>query len=59
MKGFLVSMLLVLGKKLFGNLYKKVIVMLIMLGAYIALGITLKIMWNGFKKKYIPFLAKK
>ena len=48
MKGFLVSMLLVLGKKLFGNLYKKVIVMLIMLGAYIALGITLKIMWNGF-----------
>ena len=59
MKSFLVSMLLVLGKKLFGNLYKKVIVMLIMLGAYIALGITLKIMWNGFKKKYIPFLAKK
>lgn len=59
MKGFFVSMLLVLGKKLFGNLYKKVIVMLIMLGAYIALGITLKIMWNGFKKKYIPFLAKK
>lgn len=59
MKGFLVSMLLVLAKKLFGNLYKKVIVMLIMLGAYIALGITLKIMWNSFKKKYIPFLAKK
>lgn len=59
MKGFLVSILLIYGKKIFGGVYKKAIVLLIMLGAYIALGITLKLMWKSFKKKYIPFLGKK
>lgn len=59
MKGFLVSILLIIGKKLFGGIYKKVIIMLIMLAAYITLGIVLKITWKNFTKKYIPFLAKK
>ena len=56
MKEILGDIFLILGKKVFGKMYKKIIILMIILVAYIAMGIVLKITWKKFKKNYIPFL---
>ena len=58
MRGLIANLLLIFGKKAFGQVYKKILVLVILLIVYFGLGFALRLTWKSFKKKYIPFLGK-